>query len=256
MLGVVVHGCIAGTGLVIVAIPGIIVAAILHTIVHVVVPGIFIGSTQGEIVAHGVTQAHACLPWCVEAIIQIHGIGIATHGIIALVVNNVLICQLQVGSTAQREVVEHRRIDVGTDAERRICHRAEDNTQFGIIARTRNALAFPSRAVCLLICHIILGIVRVVAIVYIVQTEGKAHPYTVVERQAQVEIIYTDIALLVLTIEEGFSVVGSLVALVIGSHQFIVVGIHCAPYLVAGILAVLLIQFLGIGSLGRCPLGL
>ena len=91
---------------------------------------------------------------------------------------------------------------------------------------------------------------------YIVQTEGEAHPYTVVERQAQVEIIYADVAFLVLAEEEGFSVVGSLVTLVVGTHQFIVVGIHCAPNLVAGVLAVFLVQILGIGSLGRCPLGL
>ncbi len=49
--------------------------------------------------------------------------------------------------SSDKSVENYRRIDVSTNTERRICYQDGVDTQFCIITRTRDALAFPSCSV-------------------------------------------------------------------------------------------------------------
>ena len=115
-----------------------------------VVPGILVGSTQGKIVAHGMTHADTHLPRSVQAEVVIHSLSLITHCIarhIDDIAGSILILESswrftaiysQIVGCTERKIIEHRRIDVCTDAERRLLYRTEDDTSLHVISSTRN----------------------------------------------------------------------------------------------------------------------
>ena len=56
----VVHRLVAAARLVVV--PSVIITTVFDAVVEVIVPGIFVGGTESEVVADGVTQAQTCFP--------------------------------------------------------------------------------------------------------------------------------------------------------------------------------------------------
>lgn len=89
----------------------------------------------------------------------------------------------------------------------------------------------------------------------IMNAQGEAQPYAVVETYANVEIIFAYVALLILAKKERTAIVGHLVSFLVFAHQLIIVSIYRIPNLIA-ISFVLLIQFVCVSRLGRSPFGL
>ena len=221
-----------------------------------IVPRILVSCTQGKIAANGVTQADTRLPSRIQTIIEARTVRFASLSIIAVFVRYVLVNEFQVSSSIHRQIIKYWRIDISTNTERRIFYRTEDNTQFCIITGTRNVLAFPSCSVSLLIGHIIFGINRIAAVMNIMNAQGEAQPYAVVETYANVEIIFAYVALLILAKEERTTIVGHLVSFLVFTHQRIIVGVYRIPNLIACIFTMFLIQFFSVSRLGRSPFGL
>ena len=148
--------------------------------------GKLIAGTQGQCRAEGMAQAHAELPGGIHLIVVAFAV---IHGIVAVA---------HLGVVAGGEIVHGRCGHGESDSERRILHGAHDNTQFHIGSHTGyTALIVDVELVdAFRIGFQLLGIIRVVLIVHIVQAHCQSKKHLVVDVAADVEIILTHIALM------------------------------------------------------------
>ena len=90
----------------------------------------------------------------------------------------------------------------------------------------------------------------------IMNAQGEAQPYAVVEPTLMLKSYSLYVTLLILAKEERTAIVGHLVSFFVFTHQRIIVSIYRIPNLIAYIFTMFLIQFFSVSRLGRSPFGL
>ena len=93
-----------------------------------------------------------------------------------LVVDNIIVDKIQIASTLHSQVIEYRRVDIDTDAERRTLHRTEDDTRLYIKSCSVNLQTLARLAIGFLFGYKILSIVRVDVVIDIMQSLGDTPP--------------------------------------------------------------------------------
>ena len=149
--------------------------------------------------------------------------------ILPLVVDNIIVDKKQICSTLHSQVIEYRRVDIDTDAERRTLHRTEDDTRLYIKSSSVNLQTLARLAIGFLFGYKILSIVRVAVVIDIMQSQGDTPPYAVLDASADVEIVDTDVAMLILSEKEGTTIIEILQVILVLAHQLMIILVHTVP---------------------------
>ena len=98
------------------------------------------------------------------------------------------------------QIIEYRSVEIRSDTERRVFNWTEDNTCLHVKACTIYLHLLLAVGDCSILQ--ILRIERDAVVVNIMQADGQTKPHTIVKATAYIEIVLTNITMLILTVKE------------------------------------------------------